>query len=89
MKNINNEIFREYFGYQNPSFSTTDLFEANQAKNDQMVNLLNDMLTDLRNAVSKKEIPENENYNKVIGIVKKSSALINNKKIRESKYTHS
>ena len=54
-----------------------------------MVNLLNDMLTDLRNAVSKKEIPENENYNKVIGIVKKSSALINNKKIRESKYTHS
>ena len=53
-----------------------------------MVNLLNDMLTDLRNAVSKKEIPENENYNKVIGIVKKSSALINNKKIRESKYAH-
>ena len=31
-KNINNEIFSEYFKYQIPSFLTEDLRKANQAK---------------------------------------------------------
>ena len=34
-KYANNEIFKEYFGYQNPSFIAKDLLKANQAKNNQ------------------------------------------------------
>ena len=64
-------MFREYFGYQNPSFLTKDSSEANQVKNEQMVNLLNDILNDLRNAVDKMEITKNENPDKGIDIDEK------------------
>ena len=32
-KKVNNEIFKEYFGYQNPSFLIKDLHQTNQAEN--------------------------------------------------------
>ena len=35
---ITNEIFKQYFGYQNPSFLAKNLLQANQAKNNQIVN---------------------------------------------------
>ena len=59
-KDINDEIFWNYFNYQNPSLLAKDLTRATQAKNEQLVNNANDGLTDLRNAIIKKEIPENE-----------------------------
>ena len=31
-KNINEEIFRNYFKYRNPSFLVEDLFKANKIK---------------------------------------------------------
>ena len=49
--NVNNEIFKEYFGYWNTSFLAKDVYKANQTKNEQMVNLVNYGLIDLRNAV--------------------------------------
>ena len=37
-KDINDEIFWNYFKYQNPSFLPKDLIRATQAKNEQLVN---------------------------------------------------
>ena len=53
------EIFRNYFNYQNPSFLAKDSVRVMQAKNEQLVNNVNDWLVDLRNAIIKKEILEN------------------------------
>ena len=41
-----------------------DLHKAIQAKIEQIVNQVNDALTDLRNAVNKKIIPENKHPDK-------------------------
>ena len=61
----------ELFKYQNPSFLAKDLIRATQAKNEQLVNNVNDGLIDIRNAIIRKEIPENENPKKVVNIAKK------------------
>ena len=61
----------EYFKYQSPSFLAKDLHKASQARNEQIVNQVNDALIDLWNAVDKKEIAENENPDKGINIVEK------------------
>ena len=68
---INDETFLSYFKYQNPSFLAKDLIRATQDKNQQLVNNLNDRLIDLRNAIARKEILENENPNKIVDIVEK------------------
>ena len=62
------------------------LGKANQAKNEQTVNQVSDTLINLRNAVNKKKIPENENSDEVMNIVKKSLILINSKNVKDSKY---
>ena len=36
-KDINNEIFKDSFGYYNPSLLVKDLVNANQAKNKKIV----------------------------------------------------
>ena len=71
-KYINDEIFWNYFKLK--------------AKNERLVNNVNDGLNDLRKVVIRKEILENENPNKIIDIVEKNATLINNKKVKESKY---
>ena len=60
-KKTDNEIFNEYFGYQNPSFLVKDLIKANQTKNNGIVNQTVDSNNELRNSVIKKRIPKNEN----------------------------
>ena len=67
-KDINDQIFQNYFKYQNPSFLAKDLIRA---KNEKLVNIVNDELIDIRNAIIRKDIPENENPNKIIDIVEK------------------
>ena len=49
---------------------TEDLFliKINQAKNEQIVNQLNDVLINLRKTVTKNEIPQNRNPYKVTNI---------------------
>ena len=61
----------DYFMYQSQSFLAKDLHKASQARNEQIVNQVNDALIDLWNAVDKKEIAENENPDKGINIVEK------------------
>ena len=72
--------------YRNPSFLAKNLYKANQAKNKQTINQVNDGLIDLRNALSKKTNPENENPDKVVDIVENSLTLVDNKKVKDSKY---
>ena len=56
------------------------MIRANQTKNEQLVNNISDELINLRNSVNRKEIPENENSNKIVDVVEKSSTLISKKK---------
>ena len=70
-KNINNEIVKEHFGYYNSLFSAKDLSKANKAENEKLASWVNNKLTDLKNDVNKKEIPENENPDRVIYIFEK------------------
>ena len=79
-KNVNIETFNECFKYQNPIYLLKDLYEADKAKNEKIVKHINDALIDLRDAVNRKQIPENENVCKVIGIIEE---IFNNKKLQK------
>ena len=70
-KDVNYEIFWNYFKYQNPLLLEKDLIRATQTKNEQLVNNVNDGLIDLRSIIIRKEIPENKNPNKIVDIAKK------------------
>ena len=70
-KGINDETLWNCFHYQNRSFLAEYFIRANQAKSEQLVNSINDVFIDLRNAINRKEISENENSNKIVDIVKK------------------
>ena len=54
-KNINEQIFREYFNYQSPPFLVKDLYEDNQKKNDRIVKYLSESLINLRNSIDSKK----------------------------------
>ena len=64
-ENINHEIFREYITYQNPSFVAKELLKANDIKNNEIVNQVIYSMNELRKAVIRKEILENENPDKL------------------------
>ena len=85
-KYINDEILWNYLKYQNPLFVATDSVEVKQAKNEKLVNNINDGLIDFRNAMIRKKISGNQNSNKIVVLLKKSSTLINKKKVKELKY---
>ena len=70
-KNMNDQIFREYFNYQSTSFLSKDFYVVNQNKNDIIVKYLTELLIDLRNSFNSKETPENEIPKKVVNIVEK------------------
>ena len=53
-KDTNDEIFWNFFKYLKPSFCVKDLIRAKQAKNEQLVNNINNELVDLRNTIIKK-----------------------------------
>ena len=54
-KDINNEIFLNYFKYQNSLFLVKNLTSKKQDENETLVNNINDGLIDLRNAVNRKK----------------------------------
>ena len=59
------------FRFQNWSFLARYLIRVEKAKNEQLVNDINDWFIDLRNAITKKENRANENRNKIVDIVEK------------------
>ena len=70
-EDINDELFWNYFKYQNPLFLAKYLIRAKQAKNEQLPNNADNELIDLRNSFIKKEISENEKPNKKVEIAEK------------------
>ena len=67
-KDEKNEIFLDYFKYQNPLLLVKDLIGAKQNKNEKLVNNIKSRLTDLRSYINRKEILENRNPKKVVDI---------------------
>ena len=63
-KNINDQIFIEYFNYESPSFLVRDLYEHNQNITYINVKYLSESLIHLKNSISSQEIPKNENQEK-------------------------
>ena len=74
----------EIFWYQNPSLLAKDLIRAKQAKNEQLVNNINDELIDLKNTIIKNEISADEHPKFIL--LKKSLTLINSEKVKDTKY---
>ena len=70
-KDINDEIFLIYFKYQSPLLLLKDLISTKQDKNQKSVNDINDGLIDLKNAVNRKKIHDNENPKKIVNIIEK------------------
>ena len=62
-----------------------NLYKVNEAKNEKIANHVNNALIDLRNAVSRKEIPKNENLDKVINIVEEMLNFNKQQKRKELK----
>ena len=66
---INDKTFWNYFRYHKPLILSKDLIRAKEAKNEQLVNNINDELIDWkRNEIVRKEIPKKKS-NKVVDIV--------------------
>ena len=61
-------MFNEYFKHPNSTFLLKDLYEPNKTRSNKIVNRGSDAFIDLRNAVNRKEIPENEKPEGVIDI---------------------
>ena len=74
-KNISEQIFREYFTYNAPSFLVKDFCENNKNKNDIFIKHFNESLFNLRNSFNGKEITKNENPNKIVNLVEKIFGL--------------
>ena len=80
---MNDEISWNYFEQQNSLFLEKDVIRATQAKNEQLVNNVNDGLFDLRKAINKIELPKNKNPKRQPIFLKKFWTLINNKKVKD------
>ena len=60
------------------------MYDSDAIKNDEIIKLINNGLIELRNSINNKEIPENENLKKSSQL--KSSTLIKNKEVNDTKY---
>ena len=70
-KNMNEQIFKEYFFYYTLSFLAKKLYNSNQYGNDQIVKHINDLLIELKKGISINKIPKNQKPNKIVEIVEK------------------
>ena len=76
-KNIKNKVFREYFGYQSPSFPaflaifSWPSINTNSDKNKQIVNQIIESINYLKNDSANEEIAEHEYLKKIIDIVER------------------
>ena len=70
-KNINEQIFKDYFFYQFPSYLAKMLYDSDKIKNNEIIKHINNGLIEVRNSINSKEIPKNENPKKVVNIAEK------------------
>ena len=80
-------MFKEYFGYQSPSFLAEDLLKVNNNKNNQTANQTIFSIN-LKKYINN-EIPKNENKTKKkkMILLKELLSLIKNKKELDLKYS--
>ena len=84
-KNINKEIFKNHFKYQNPSSLVKDLFKVDK-KTDKVKYMIINELMKFMEDININEISANKNPKRVVNIVEKSRISMNNKKIEELKH---
>ena len=65
-----NKYLKNVF-YQTPSYLVESLYDCNKIRNEEIIKHINNGLIELRNSINKKEIPENENPNKIVDTVEK------------------
>ena len=70
-KNINELIFKEYFFLSNSIILAKELHNSNRNINDKIVKHVNDALVALKKDINIKQIPENENANRIVNIVER------------------
>ena len=58
-KNINEEIFKEYFFNHTPLFLAKALYNSDQNVNDEIAKDINDPLIELKKDINSKKIPKN------------------------------
>ena len=71
LKLMKNKTNRKSLDVEIHFFLAEDLFNTNQIKNNQIVNQAVDPINELRNAVTRKEIPENENPKEITDITER------------------
>ena len=91
-KDINCEIFWDYFKYQNPLFLVKDSIKIKLDKNEKLVNYINDGLINLQNARkdildNRKEIPESENPKNVVNVIEKILNFRKQQKVKDFLWT--
>ena len=84
-KDKNDEIFWNYFKYQNPTLLEKDLIRATQAKNEQLINNVNSVLINLRNDIIRKKYWKWKSK-QTVNIVEKSLDFKKQKMKTELKY---
>ena len=84
-KAINNDIFLDYFKYQNPSLLVKELISTKQNKNEKIVNNIDNGLIDKRNDINRREIYESKNLKKVVDFVEKILEFNKQQKSKEIK----
>ena len=70
-KNINEQIFNEFFNYHYPSFLVKDLYEDNENKNDKVLKNIKESLINLRNSNNSKTNSETENQKQIVSTTEK------------------
>ena len=61
---MNEQIFRDYFLYQSPSYLRKVLYDSDEIENDEIIKNINNGLIEFRNSIYYKENSENENPKK-------------------------
>ena len=61
---MNEQIFRDYFLYQTPSYLRKVLYDSDEIENDEIMKNINNGLIEFRNSIYYKENSENENPKK-------------------------
>ena len=56
-KNINEQIFRDFFLYQTPSYLTKVLYDSNEIKNNKIIKHINNGLIKIVTSINSKETP--------------------------------
>ena len=88
-KDINMDLFKEYFNYESPSKLLKDVYNTNKKKNNDLVNMIKNRVCDLEKEIEK--ISENEKEvekpNEIVDIVERILYLIIRiKKDKDKKY---